>query len=127
MGHAFDGLAGENYINLETFKKDGAGVKTPVWFVQVDGSLFVYTDGTSYKVKRLSRNPKARVAACDMRGKVHGPWLEASAKLVDPGEAEARVYAALGQKYGWQWTVGSFFSRLSGAVKRRRVISIQPA
>lgn len=25
------------YLNLETFRKDGWGVKTPVWFVREDG------------------------------------------------------------------------------------------
>src|SRR6266853_1422683 len=29
---SFVGFAGQKYLNLETFKKNGDGVKTPVWF-----------------------------------------------------------------------------------------------
>ncbi len=30
---------GQNYISLETFRKSGLGVKTPVWFVLHDGPV----------------------------------------------------------------------------------------
>jgi len=34
----FEQFRGEKYISLQTFKKNGQGVKTPVWFV-------LHTDG----------------------------------------------------------------------------------
>ena len=46
---ALKALEGEPYLNLETFKKDGNGVKTPVWFATVGASVYVFTDGTSFK------------------------------------------------------------------------------
>ena len=55
-------LDGETYISLETFRKDGSGVKTPVWAAALDGKLVVMTDGTSHKVKRLRSNPAATAA-----------------------------------------------------------------
>ena len=83
-------FAGERYFNLETFKKDGTGVKTPVWFAEVDGAFVVFTDGTSYKVKRVRRDAKARIAACDVRGNVHGPWFDVRAEIMPKGPATER-------------------------------------
>src|SRR5690606_13387398 len=65
-----EALRPERYINLETFRKDGSGVKTPVWFVNVGDKLGVFSNGKAYKVKRLARDPRVRVAACDVRGKL---------------------------------------------------------
>jgi len=50
-------FAGHKYLNLETFKKAGEGVKTPVWFAadpsasldSSDAKLYVYTIGVSGK------------------------------------------------------------------------------
>src|SRR5438067_766208 len=53
----------ERFISLETFKKSGAGVKTPVWTAPLDGKLVVFTAGSSWKVKRLRNNNKIRVGA----------------------------------------------------------------
>ena len=39
MSDYWASLRGENYINLETFKKNGQGVKTPVWFAHQGESL----------------------------------------------------------------------------------------
>ena len=34
-------FAKQNYINLQTFKKDGTPVATPVWFAEDGGELYV--------------------------------------------------------------------------------------
>jgi uncharacterized protein len=62
----------QKYISLETLRKNGEGVKTPVWFVLHDGALYVYTEATSWKVKRIRHNLRIRVAPCTMRGVVMG-------------------------------------------------------
>lgn len=123
---AFRSLDNERYLNLETFKKDGTGVKTPVWFAEVDGALVVFTDGTSYKVKRVRREPKSRVAACDVRGNVHGPWLEARSEIVPKGPATDAAYAALRKKYGWQMRMLDVVSTLGRRIGRREIIRITP-
>jgi uncharacterized protein len=117
-------LADESYINLETFKKDGSGVKTPVWSAPLDGKLVVMSAGDAFKVKRLRRDPHARVAACDVRGKVRGAWLEASGRILEePSEVE-RAHAALRRKYGWQMAIGDFFARLAGRINKRAWLEI---
>lgn len=95
-------LADERYINLETFKKDGAGVKTPVWCVPLDGKTAVYTRGTSYKVKRLQRNPRVRVAPCDARGNVRGAWVDGECHIITDAARIERAHRAFVDKYGWQ-------------------------
>src|SRR5258706_12426757 len=93
-------LDGERYINLETFKRDGAGVKTPVWAAPLDGKLVVVTDGTSYKVKRLRANPKCRIAGCDARGKkIRTAWKEATGRILEAPAEAAPAHRALKEKY----------------------------
>ncbi len=119
-------LGYERYINLETFKRDGQGVKTPVWCAAVDGAIGIFTDGTSFKVKRIRREGRCRVAACDVRGKVSGAWHDGTARVVDDDPAlEARVYAALLEKYGWQMAIGNFTSRLFGRIGRRKILMVE--
>ena len=76
----------QKYIALETFKKSGEAVKTPVWFVANNDAFYIYTEADSWKVKRIRNNPRVRVAVCDIRGNVKGPWHEATAQLIDGDE-----------------------------------------
>src|SRR5688572_27960560 len=93
-------LDSHRYVSLETFKQDGGGVKTPVWAAPLEGKLVVVTDGTSYKVKRLRKNPRIRAAACDVRCNLKGEWLEGEGRVIEDSEQSKRALAALGQKYG---------------------------
>jgi uncharacterized protein len=117
-------LADERYINLETFKKDGNGVKTPVWCAGLDGKIVVLTDGTSYKVKRLQRNPKVRVAPCDVRGNVRGAWVDGECRILDDPAHAQRVHRALTDKYGWQMWLLDLGATIGRRVKRRAFLEI---
>ena len=89
---------GEKYISLETFKKNGEGVKTPVWFVLHDNAIYAYTKADSWKVKRIRNNPRVRVAVCNIRGSVKGPWLDGRASFVD-GDERLAADTLLDRKY----------------------------
>jgi PPOX class probable F420-dependent enzyme len=89
---------GENYLSLETFRKNGQGVKTPVWFVRHSNVFYVYTEAGSGKVKRIRNNPRVRMAACNMRGDVKGAWVDATATLVD-GDERRTADGLLDRKY----------------------------
>jgi len=82
----FEQFGTEKYISLETFKKNGQGVKTPVWFVLHNGALYIYTEADSWKVKRIRNNPRVRVAKCDIRGNVKGEFMDATATLIEGDE-----------------------------------------
>src|ERR1700681_4817106 len=89
----FASLQGRKYLNLETFRKNGQGVRTPVWFAAepsagVPQTLYVYSTADSGKAKRIRNDSRVRVAACDVRGKLLGEWVEARAEIVTGEEAE---------------------------------------
>lgn len=117
-------FASERYINLETFKRDGAGVKTPVWAAPLEGALVVMSAGDAYKVKRLRRDPRARVAACDVRGTVRGEWREGKGRIVEDPAEVARAHAALRKKYGWQMAITDLFATIAGRVKKRAYLAV---
>ena len=71
----FDQLTQQQYINLETFRKSGVGVKTPVWFVQEGETLFVRTVANSGKVKRIRNNTHVNIAPCKADGALLGVWF----------------------------------------------------
>ncbi|MFZ2095581.1 MAG: PPOX class F420-dependent oxidoreductase [Anaerolineales bacterium] len=94
---AFDG---QKYLNLETFRRNGEGVKTPVWFVQDGDTLYVRTVANSGKVKRIRNNMRVHIAPCKMDGELLGDWVPALAHEVTGDEIEQRVDRLLGKKYG---------------------------
>ena len=66
------------------------------------------------------------MAACSVRGRVHGEWLDARGRVVTDSDTERRAYAALRAKYGWQMKVVDFFSTLSGRIRARAILEIEP-
>ncbi len=124
---AQEALRRARYINVETFKRDGNGVKTPVWFVNVGDKLGVFTNGKSYKVKRLRRNSKVRVAACDARGGVGSAptWYEGQGQIVDDPARIDAVYRALKAKYGVQMWFVTIGAKLSGRHKDWTVLELE--
>lgn len=111
----------QQYLNLETFRKSGAGVKTPVWFVQDAGSLFVRTDAVSAKVKRIRKNPQVSIAPCKVNGVVLGDWIQATARIVDEEEIDRKVDRLLTKKYG----ILKFLFGLSAAIQGRKYTIIE--
>ncbi|HVP21901.1 MAG TPA: PPOX class F420-dependent oxidoreductase [Anaerolineaceae bacterium] len=104
----------QQYLNLETFRKNGAGVKTPVWFVEDGGTLFVRTGATSGKVKRIRNNHQVHIAPCKMDGALLGDWIKASACVVNDQEIDRKVDCLLGKKYGLMKTMFGLASSIQG-------------
>lgn len=123
-GAGFD-PAGERYVSLATFRRDGREVRTPVWIAGARGRYYLFTAGGAGKVKRIRANGRARLAACDLRGRVRGDWIEARARIVDESEVIARAYRALREKYGWRMRLGDCFSRLTGRYEKRAIIELE--
>ena len=117
-------LAGKQYVSLETFRRSGVGVRTAVWFASGRGGvLYVYTLAEAGKAKRVRANGRARVAACDMRGRVTGDWFEASARIV--GAEEYAVGMGLIDRKYWPW---KWLLDLASSFRRRErvVIAVSP-
>jgi PPOX class probable F420-dependent enzyme len=91
-------ISGQSYMSLVSFRKTGVPVRTPVWFAEADGKLYVMTGSHLGKYKRIRNNPQVRIAPCTMRGKVTGPEFAATARIL-PAEDFARVRKLINAKY----------------------------
>ena len=116
-------FAGEKYVNVASYRKNGSAVYTPMWFAEDGGVLYVYSLASAGKVKRIRNNPRVKIAPCDVRGKPKGAWVEALAEIVDASKAEYG-HKLLNKKYGLMKSLGDLFSKIR---KRERVVmTIQP-
>lgn len=106
-------IAPARYLSLTTFRRDGTGVATPVWFAEDGGRLYVWTRDDSWKVKRLRRDQRATVAVCDVRGRIAdgAPRAEGTAELLDR-EGTARARDLVARKYGWQFRAVDWPARI---------------
>jgi uncharacterized protein len=102
---------GEKYLCLETYKKNGQGVKTPVWFVISGGIVYVATAESSGKVKRLHHNKSVRIVPSDFKGEPKGEWVQGHAFFGN--ELELNLTKSLrNKKYGLiSKIIGKFISR----------------
>ncbi|MBA3826920.1 MAG: PPOX class F420-dependent oxidoreductase [Ktedonobacterales bacterium] len=116
---SFAALEGERYINLTTFRRDGTGVATPVWFVEHHGGLALYTAATAGKVKRLRHTAHVTLAPCTVRGAVTGPTLVGNARLLEDAAEIVAIRAALLKKYGFQRRALLAIETISGIFSRR--------
>lgn len=91
-------VAGQKYISLKTFRKNGAGVATPVWFGEAGDKLYVMTRSDMGKTKRIRNNPQVRVAPCTIRGTVTGTEFAATARIL-PAQDHAPARQAINRKY----------------------------
>lgn len=117
-------LATEQYVSLITFRRNGVGVATPIWIAAAAGKLYAFTDGTSAKMRRLRVTDHIKLAACDMRGNVHGEWVDGRARGIKDPAVIKRAIKALARKYSWRFVTASFFSRLFGRYDRRAYLEI---
>ena len=114
MPDALAQFATAKYISLETFRKTGVGVRTPVWFAQEGDVFYVYSAPDAGKVKRIRNNGRVRVAPCNIRGDLRGAWVDGRAYICSDRGAAAHGQQLLRRKYGFMKRLGDFFSRMRG-------------
>jgi uncharacterized protein len=95
----FDSLRGHEYCLLTTFRRSGEAVPTPVWFGLGEGNVYLRTESSVGKVKRIRANPCVLVAPCTFRGRPLGPPAAGSARVLDAAESE-RAERAIAANYG---------------------------
>ena len=99
------------YITIETFRKNGAGVRTPIWFIIYQGLIYFRTDVNSGKAKRIRNNPHVRIAPCDIRGNLKGNWFDGKVKFADSEESSI-TYSMIDKKYGFITTLIRIFNKI---------------
>ena len=110
---ALSRFEGENVISLETYRRNGEPVRTPVWFLKENGILYVHTDDSTGKVRRIRQNPKVRVAPSHFRGKPKADYVDARAELETSPETVEKYHSQIYKKYGLQGTFTRFIQRFS--------------
>ncbi|WP_116051562.1 PPOX class F420-dependent oxidoreductase [Amycolatopsis palatopharyngis] len=127
MSTELDRLASEQYVVLTTFRKTGEPVPTPIWAARSGDELVVWTERESGKVKRIRRDGRVELTACDIRGKkTHGETVTGQARVLDDAESE-QVRRAIAGKYGIIGRITMFFSKLRGGKERTIGIAIKLA
>jgi PPOX class probable F420-dependent enzyme len=117
--------AAEKYVSLATYRRNGVEVKTPVWIAQVAGRYYVFSAGDAGKVKRIRATPRVRLAPCDVRGEVRGPWIEAHARIVVDPTLIVKARRALRSKYGLLMSLTDAIATLTGRIRRRAYIEME--
>jgi PPOX class probable F420-dependent enzyme len=106
-------LAAAQYVALVSYRRDGTPVPTPIWVCKWGSGLAVWTVRTSFKVKRIGRNPAVTLAPCKLRGEVTGPATSGRATMMSDDDT-AKLRRVMARKYGlmgWFTVYGSVLRR----------------
>ena len=114
----FADVAGKKYLSLASFRKNGQAVRTPLWFAEQAGKLYVMTRDDSWKYKRIRNNPRVLVAPCTVRGRITGPEVEGRARILSAQEFPA-ARRTLERKYWlmrlpFLWSKRNIFMEITG-------------
>ena len=117
---------GENVISVETYRKNGTPVRTPVWFLKESDRLVVHTGGGSGKVKRIRGNPKVRVAPSKFRGEPKAEFVDARAEVVSDPDTVDMYYSLIYKKYGLMGSLTKLMQRFSRSKINDVILFITP-
>jgi len=115
----------QEFLSIETFRKNGIGVKTTVWFAQEGDMLYIWTIGDSGKAKRIRNNARVNIAPCKRFGKVTGKWMAAQASVDDSAAAVRHVETLLRRKLGLVFAVLGLMDRLRDRLTGKQRVSIK--
>lgn len=117
----FQNLNDATYVSIETFRKNGDVVRTPVWITPEDGKLYCWTVADSGKVKRIRNNQQVNLAQCDAQGNIQSDWVSATGQVLDnPADVQVQTQR-MTKKY-------SFFFRMfqiMGWFRRNQYVAIE--
>ena len=111
----------QQYLTIETYRRNGEGVKTPVWFAQDGEALRVWTQVDAGKVKRIRRDDRVRIVPSTATGEAFGEWKEASAVLLDQPQELEYTIRLFRQKYGLMFNLFG----LLGRIRKAKYITIR--
>jgi PPOX class probable F420-dependent enzyme len=96
---SLDELARAKRTLLISYRRDGTPVPTPVWAARAGGLLYVRSERSSGKVKRLRNDARLLIAPCTVRGEPLGAPLEARGRVLE-ADGEPLAERALARRYG---------------------------
>ena len=110
-------LRNQNYIALTTFRKNGQGVTTPIWFAFDRDRIFFSTCEKYRKVRRMKNNPNVEIAPAKARNgapsdyEIIGKTIRGVARLLE-GEEAKMANRLLRKKYGFKYSFSYFLLRV---------------
>jgi len=103
----------QKYIYLETYKKDGTPIRTPVWFVIDKDLIYVITRDSTGKVKRLKNNQDVRIVLCSFKGEPKNEWIKGKVEKITGKEADIAIKLRK-KKYGMSARLIGLFTSQKG-------------
>ncbi len=111
------------YLSVTSFKRDGTGIATPVWFVSDGRRLFALTDLHSAKVRRIRRNPHVLVASCHADGRLRSDPLPARVDVLTTIPELERVQTLLIKRYRIAYRVVMLIYRIGRRLRGRSSVA----
>ncbi len=113
-------IADEKYVSLTTYKRDGTAKALPVWIADFgDGTVGFTTASSSYKVKRITNDPRVVLQASNSRGEVKdGSEPVTGTATVVTGDEFETYRAAVQGKYGIQYRAIALLGRFMKLIGR---------
>ncbi|WP_433655410.1 PPOX class F420-dependent oxidoreductase [Nocardia sp. CA-128927] len=93
-------LGASKYVLLTTYKKDGTPAGAPVWVAPEGDRIVVWTNPTTWKVKRIRRNSDVTLQASDARGRPIGDDVFTGTAAILDAAGTQRVRDLVSRKYG---------------------------
>lgn len=115
----------EQYLSLSTRKRDGSRVETPVWFAKEGAYVYVFSEGSAWKVKRIRNFSDVLMSPCTVTGRITGGAVAGEAEILSSDSDINNAYGALLRKYGWKLRLIDMGSRLAGKINKRAFIRIK--
>jgi uncharacterized protein len=119
MATDLESLFPGRYLSVTSFKRDGTGIATPVWFVSDGSRLFALTDLHSAKVRRIRRNPQVLVAPCRPDGRLRRPPVAGHAEVLTAIPDLERVQRLLRGRYKVSYRLVMLIYRLGRRLRGR--------
>jgi PPOX class probable F420-dependent enzyme len=111
------------YLSVTSFKRDGTGVATPVWFVSDGRRLFALTDLHSAKVRRMRRNPRVVIASCRADGKPRSEPVPARVEVLTATPELERVRRLLIERYKISYRLVMLIYRVARRLRGKRSLA----
>jgi PPOX class probable F420-dependent enzyme len=111
------------FLSVTSFKRDGTGVATPVWFVSDGRRLFALTDLHSPKVWRMRRNPRVLIAPCRADGKLRAEPVPARVEVLTAIADLERVQTLLRERYRISYRLVMLAYRLGRRLRGQRSVA----
>lgn len=115
----------EQYLSLSTRKRDGSRVETPVWFAKEEQYVYVFSEGSAWKVKRIRNFSDVLMSPCTVTGKITGSAVSGEAEILSNEADIKEAHQALVRKYGWKMRLLDCGSWMVGKINKRAFIRIK--